>query len=79
MRAWYAERLTIAADDLGAHIAAGQRAGVVPARLHARRTAVWLTWMIERGFSEVLPNAEADEGPALLDALTDVLWRWLYA
>jgi hypothetical protein len=64
---------------LAAHIAAGQAAGFVVAGLDAPRTAAWLIWMIERGLYELVSPADDGEARRLLDALTEVVWRVLYA
>ncbi len=61
------------------HIKTGQKAGYVSPDLLPEETAAWLTWMAERGFHQLVPQAaEEDLGP-LIDAYTDVVWNSLYA
>ncbi|PTL60155.1 TetR/AcrR family transcriptional regulator [Paraconexibacter algicola] len=68
-----------AVDGLKAQIQLQQRAGGAPAELDAQRTALWLTWMHERGLYQMVPSASAREVHKLLDAMVDLVWRTLYA
>lgn len=79
VRAAYAALVEGAAGDLDRHVVAAQRAGAVPTDLDARRTARWLTWMIEGGLVQLLATADEHEADRQVDVLTDIVWRTLYA
>ncbi|HWJ82478.1 MAG TPA: TetR/AcrR family transcriptional regulator [Nocardioides sp.] len=64
---------------LADHIREGQRAGSVDPELDADRTARWLVWMLERGLYQMVTPADQGEAEKLMDAITDVVWRVLYA
>jgi TetR/AcrR family transcriptional regulator, ethionamide resistance regulator len=68
-----------AVSELSAHIAGQQRLGAAAPELHARRTAQWLVWMLERGFYQLVAAAEPAAAEDLLDTMTDIAWRTLYA
>jgi len=61
------------------HIKTQQRAGAAAPELDPVRTAKWLTWMHERGLYQMVGQASAAEVRRLLDAMTDLVWRTLYA
>jgi AcrR family transcriptional regulator len=65
--------------DLTTHIRKEQRRGLASADLDAGRTAKWLIWMIERGLYEFVSPADEREASKLVDALTEIIWRTLYA
>lgn len=67
------------AESLAAYVADAQRAGAADSELDARRTAQWIIWMIERGLYQFVGAADDDEVERLLDALTDIIWRVIYA
>ena len=60
------------------HIVAGQAAGYVRSELHPRETAGWLTWMAERGMTQLVQNAGRAELRRLEDTFTAILWHTLY-
>jgi AcrR family transcriptional regulator len=60
------------------HIRDGQRAGAVRAELHPEETAGWLTWMAERGMSQLVQHAGKAQLARLEDAFTSILWFTLY-
>src|SRR5215210_2092062 len=68
-----------AVSGLADHIERAQAAGAAAPELDAERTAKWLTWMLERGLYALVANAGAGEVERLLDAMTDIAWRTLYA
>jgi len=68
-----------AVSGLCAQIELQQCAGTAPPELDARRTALWLTWMHERGLYQMVGQASVREVDRLLDAMTDLVWRTLYA
>jgi AcrR family transcriptional regulator len=65
--------------SLTRHIEQHQRQGSAAPELDAKRTAQWLIWMIERGLYELVSPAADAEAERLLEAVTDVVWRTLYA
>jgi AcrR family transcriptional regulator len=65
--------------SLAAHIREHQKQGSACPDLDARRTAEWLIWMDERGLYQVVSRADDREAERLLGALTDIVWRTLYA
>lgn len=68
-----------AVSGLQRQIETQQAAGTTPAELDARRTAMWLTWMHERGLYQMVGQASDAEVALLLDAMADLVWRTLYA
>lgn len=66
-------------SELAAHLRRGQKAGFVRADLDPEWSAGWISWMIDRGFYELVRKADADDLRALTDALTDLVWHALYA
>lgn len=67
-----------AVSELSAHIAEQQRQGAAAPELHPRRTAQWLTWMLERGLYQLVAPAQSADAEDLLDSATDIAWRTLY-
>lgn len=60
------------------HIKAGQRAGYVRPDLHADEAAAWLTWMAERGMTQLVQRAGKARLRRLEDTFTAILWYALY-
>jgi AcrR family transcriptional regulator len=60
------------------HIRAGQKAGFVRPDLHADETAGWLTWMTERGMTQLVQHAGKARLKRLQDSFTAILWYTLY-
>jgi len=67
------------AGELAGHIRECQRRGSAAPEIDAARTARWLIWMIERGLYQLVSPADDREARRLLDSLTDLVWRALYA
>jgi AcrR family transcriptional regulator len=63
---------------VAAHIRSGQSAGYVRPQLDPERTASWLTWMAERGMSQLVAHADEDELEKLEQSLTSIVWFTLY-
>lgn len=61
-----------------AHIRAGQKAGFVRPQLQPEETAGWLTWMAERGMTQLAGRAGRARLRRLEESLTDILWFTLY-
>ena len=68
-----------AAGALEAHIHDCQEASSAAPELDPARSAEWLIWMIERGLYQLVSQAGDREAARLLDSLTDLVWRALYA
>lgn len=60
------------------HIRAGQKAGVVRPDLHPDETAGWLTWMAERGMTQLVQHAGKARLARLEESFTAILWHTLY-
>jgi AcrR family transcriptional regulator len=67
------------ASRLAAHVRGAQKRGTACPDLDAVRVARWLIWMHERGLHQLVTPAAPGEAGKLLDALTDIVWRTLYA
>ncbi|WP_320671865.1 TetR/AcrR family transcriptional regulator [Patulibacter defluvii] len=65
--------------EVAAHVVDGQRRGFAHADVDPEQTALWLTWMTERGLFQLVTPAGADETERLMRALTDIVWNTLYA
>jgi TetR/AcrR family transcriptional regulator, ethionamide resistance regulator len=66
--------------DLAAHIVRAQQSGSASPDIDPKRTAKWLLWTFDRALYEVLtPSTSAPERRKLLDAVTMIIWRTLYA
>jgi AcrR family transcriptional regulator len=64
---------------LADYIRSAQRAGVADPALDAQSTAPWLIAMLERGLHQLIGDADDKETERLLDSLTDIIWRVIYA
>ena len=60
------------------HIRAGQKARSVRADLHPEETAGWLTWMAERGMTQLVQHAGKAHLARLEESFTSILWYTLY-
>ena len=60
------------------HIRAGQRAGFIRAELHPDEAAGWLTWMAERGMTQLVQHATPAKRRRLAETFTSILWYSLY-
>ena len=63
---------------LADHIRTCQARGTIVPGLDPEPTAMWLNLMNERGLQFALSDAPDDEAEALLQALTEIIWRTLY-
>jgi AcrR family transcriptional regulator len=60
------------------HLREGQREGFVRADVHPDETAGWLTWMAERGMSQLVPSVD-DAGLRLLaESMAAIVWHAVY-
>jgi hypothetical protein len=60
------------------HIQEGQKAGFIRRDLHPDEAAGWLTWMAERGMTQLVQHAGKARLARLEDAFTAILWYSLY-
>lgn len=60
------------------YIKSGQQAGVFRADLDADTAGEWLTWMFERGMSQVNLDAEDVDPDRVITAAVDILWKALH-
>jgi AcrR family transcriptional regulator len=65
-------------DAVIVRIEAGQKAGFIHRDIHARELAGWLTWMAERGMSELVPGADEATLRRLAESFAVLLWRTVY-
>jgi len=61
------------------HIRDGQTRGFIRAEINPDTTATWLTGMLSRGSHELIRPATPAQFDKRLKALTDIVWRTLYA
>lgn len=67
-----------ARQGVAQHIRNGQADGTLRAELDPEHHAAWLTWMAERGMSQLVHPASPRQRRALADALADIVWTVLY-
>jgi len=63
---------------IAAHIAKGQRAGFVRPDIFAAETAAWITWMAERGMSQLVAGADPRRLDRLAKSLATMVWLTVY-
>lgn len=63
---------------LAERIEEGQRGGYLRQDLPARETAGWLTWMAERGMTQMVGPARDEERLKLAESLAKVVWFSVY-
>jgi AcrR family transcriptional regulator len=61
------------------HIVEGQRSGYIRADVLADETAAWITWMAERGMSQLVATADEAGRDRLADSLAAMVWHSVYA
>ncbi|MHB8692792.1 MAG: TetR/AcrR family transcriptional regulator [Solirubrobacteraceae bacterium] len=67
------------ADSLTAHIHRAQKADAASPDVDPERTAKWLLWTFDRALFELIDPDDAAETNRLVDAVTMIIWRTLYA
>ncbi len=65
-------------EEIANFIRAGQAAGVHRCDLDADAAAEWLTWMLERGLSQLGRTSEEYEPDRVVDAVVDIIWKALH-
>ncbi len=71
--------MTHNAAGLRKHIRNGQRDGFVDTALPPAEVALWLTWMAERGFHQLVRGADDATVVSLVEGYTAIIWNTLYA
>jgi len=79
IRELHAALVERATTGLADHIAEQQQAGAAAPDLDVQGTAHWLVWMLERGLYQMVAPASPREAGRLLDSVTGLVWRALYA
>jgi TetR/AcrR family transcriptional regulator, ethionamide resistance regulator len=64
-------------DEIANYIRVGQAAGGLRSDLNAAATASWLTWMLERGLSQLSRTPKEHEPDRVVDAVVDIIWKAL--
>jgi TetR/AcrR family transcriptional regulator, ethionamide resistance regulator len=67
-----------AQDGAAQHIRAAQKAGFARPDLHPDEAAGWLTWMAERGMTQLVQHAGKAKRARLEDTFASILWYSLY-
>ena len=67
------------AESLAAHIRRAQKAKAASPDIDPERTAKWLLWTFDRALYELIDTENPDETSRLVDAVTMIIWRTLYA
>jgi AcrR family transcriptional regulator len=65
-------------SSLADHIREGQRDGFIRRDLHPDETAGWLTWMAERGMSQLVPDADDAGLQRLAESIAALVWYAVY-
>jgi AcrR family transcriptional regulator len=60
------------------HLRTGQAEGFIRPDLHPEETAGWLTWMGERGMSQLVPGADDAAITRLAESLAAIVWSAIY-
>jgi AcrR family transcriptional regulator len=63
---------------VAASIKDGQAEGYVRADLHAEETAGWITWMAERGMTQLALPADEPTRTRLIESLAGLVWNGVY-
>jgi TetR/AcrR family transcriptional regulator, ethionamide resistance regulator len=66
-------------ETIAVHIANGQAAGFIRSDLRPNETAAWITWMAERGMSQLVAPADELMRANLAEGLAAMVWYTLYA
>jgi AcrR family transcriptional regulator len=66
-------------ETIAEHIAHGQRDGFIRPDVLPQETAAWITWMAERGMTQLVAPADADGLDRLAESLATMVWSTVYA
>jgi AcrR family transcriptional regulator len=79
LRARFQQGFAEVTETIARHIADGQRAGFIRPDLLPAETAGWITWMAERGMSQLVAAADAAGIDRLAESLGTMVWYTVYA
>ncbi len=65
-------------QTIARHIVEGQRAGFIVPHVLPEETAAWITWMAERGMSQLADVAGQDALDRLAESLATLVWSTIY-
>jgi AcrR family transcriptional regulator len=65
-------------ETIAGHIVDGQAGGFVRPDIRAGETAAWITWMAERGMTQLVAVADAPGRERLAESLAAMVWHTLY-
>ena len=65
-------------ETIAGHIRDGQGAGFVRPDVRPSETAAWITWMAERGMTQLVAVADAPGRERLAESLAAMVWHALY-
>jgi AcrR family transcriptional regulator len=66
-------------ESIAELLRAGQAAGFVRAEILPEQTAAWITWMAERGMTQLVAVADERELDRLAESLGAMVWLTVYA
>jgi AcrR family transcriptional regulator len=78
VREEFMEYMRRGTEGVADYVRAGQAAGVLRSELDPERAADWLTWMFERGLSQLSRASGEHEPDRVVAAMTDILWKALH-
>jgi TetR/AcrR family transcriptional regulator, ethionamide resistance regulator len=65
-------------ETIASHIADGQAAGFIRSDLRPTETAAWITWMAERGMTQLVAPADDTAQAKLAESVGAIVWHTLY-
>lgn len=65
-------------EEIANYVRGGQAAGVLRSGLDANAAAAWLTWMLERGLSQLSRTPRTYQPDRVVTALVDIIWKALH-
>jgi AcrR family transcriptional regulator len=66
-------------DGIETHVRKGQAAGWIGPDLPPLEIAIWLNWMLTRGFHQLILGADANTADRLITEFSQLVWSVLYA
>jgi hypothetical protein len=65
-------------ETIAEHIAEGQRRGFIRPEVLPNETAAWITWMAERGMTQLVASADVTALDRLAESLATMVWYTIY-
>jgi TetR/AcrR family transcriptional regulator, ethionamide resistance regulator len=78
IRAQFIGGFTDVQHTIAAHIADGQKAGFVRGDVLPEETAGWITWMAERGMTQLVDRSDPAQMDRLAESLATMVWHTIY-